>query len=101
MIDMKQAVARAKAFIKDMYADEGVCDVGLEEVSRSEDGRQWLITIGFNTKQKPKSRSPLTEMLSTGVLGKIDLERQFKVVHVDARTGRVPTMKIRELQSMA
>jgi hypothetical protein len=46
-MEMKEAVARAKAHVADLFADENITEVGLEEVEYDHEKAQWNITIGF------------------------------------------------------
>ncbi len=99
MIPLKDAVKIAKQFITEVYAHAGeeLQEVGLEEVDRTEDGREWLITIGF-TSDKPGARKlNLEHSLGRFVGGLSTLTREYKVVHIDAETGEPRTIKIREV----
>ena len=46
-IELKEAVKIAKAYIAELYSDEAIADIGLEEVMKDDSGDKWLITIGF------------------------------------------------------
>lgn len=83
MIDVKHAVDAASNFLVGLYANNTVADVRLEEVELSEDDKHWLITLSFQSIAGP----------SLGIFNK----RQYKVFKVDADTGKVVSMKIREL----
>ena len=80
-MDVKEAVALAKAHIFELFAGEGVEDIGLEEVEYTETGNIWRITIGFT---RPWDRS-----------GFLRSTRSYKVVNI-AATGRVLSVKNRE-----
>lgn len=43
---VQEAVAKAKEYVRDVYADEKIRFVGLEEIEWSDD--VWRITIGFS-----------------------------------------------------
>jgi hypothetical protein len=88
MIDVKQAAQSASNFIVGLYANETVSDVRLEEVELSEDGKYWLITLSF----------PAPSNLGRIILG---TNRQYKIFKVDADTGAVVSMKIREVSDAA
>jgi hypothetical protein len=92
MIEMKEAVKNAMAFALELYDKEKLDDFLLEEVELSEDEKYWLITIGFNLG-KTQTRNPLvgiTEMTSRPV-------RSYKLIKVDADTGKPLSMKIRKI----
>jgi hypothetical protein len=86
MIEMHEAVEKAIAVIKDVYRNEDISDVELEEIEF--DSENWLITVGF-TRQKVRK-----------ALGGLALPtRTLKVVKIDRRTGAFAGMKIRDPRS--
>jgi hypothetical protein len=44
---IKEAVALAKAHIVDLFSDENISQIGLEEVEFDSEAREWKVTIGF------------------------------------------------------
>lgn len=99
MIDLKSAVAKAIEFIRDAYSDSELLDLKLEEVERSENERYWHITLGFTRKMKQGLGSTNT---SLDYLAKQQASyfavRVYKVLEVNAETGNIQSMKIRELE---
>ena len=49
MIDLKTAVHVAKEYVADVYAEEDVTAIGLEEVRYDDTEKAWQVTIGFQT----------------------------------------------------
>jgi len=100
MVDIKQAVLNAKSFVREIYAqaEEEVRDIGLEEVDRTEDGREWLITIGFTTADKTRPQTAFKKNLGEVLGGLATLTREYKVVHIDAETGEPLMMKMRQMR---
>ena len=47
-MEVKEAVLTAKRYVADVFADEVVTDVGLEEVEFDEESDVWVVTIGFS-----------------------------------------------------
>ena len=88
-IGVKDAVSSAMNFVLDMYEGQRLRDLLLEEVEMAQNHDQWLVTIGFS---HPKEES--TSILSPATSKK--LERQYKVIAVDAVSGIPKSMKIRE-----
>ncbi len=43
-MDVKEAVATAKSYIQNLFGEEGIAELGLEEVE-FEDIGDWLVTI--------------------------------------------------------
>ena len=52
-IEMKEAVARAKAFILDLFADENVDNIELEEVDFASRVGHWLVVLSFQKAVDP------------------------------------------------
>lgn len=83
MIEINEAVERAIAAIKNIYKNENVSEVELEEIEF--DSENWLVTVGFTRHQKVNK-----------FLGGIALPtRTLKVVKIDRHTGAFNGMKIR------
>jgi len=85
-LDVKTAVATAVTYLKDLYSDEQLKNLRLEEVWLSDDEKYWYITIGYDS---PTSvRDPLAILRPP--------EREYKVLKVRVEDGRVVEMKIRQ-----
>jgi hypothetical protein len=87
-IDVKEAVRLAKAFAADLLAAEKISHLGLEAVERSEDGRDWLVTLGFAKRFRRPPVTVIEEMLPR------QPEREYKVFQVDGESGEVVAMKV-------
>jgi len=84
MIDVKQAVVIANRFLRDMYEEEDLVAVRLEEVELAEDGSVWNVTLSFLRQSTPIEAE-------IGVWA----GRELKVITVHAESGHVRSMKIR------
>ena len=86
MVDAKEAVKRAIAYLQGLNAPATVNDLELEEVEKSDDGKYWLITLSYSGV--PGGLASLTgeprELKS----------KQFKI---RVQTGEVLSMKIRQV----
>jgi hypothetical protein len=91
-VDIKQAVALAMSAVAQAYASDNIQDLLMEEFEKSEDGRYWLITISF---ARPEIVSSAFDSIGK-VLGGPKLTRLYKVVKINAMTGEIVGMKIRE-----
>ena len=89
-MDVKQAVQTAKEHIADIFADESIMNVGLEEVEFNESDRVWVITIGFS---RPWGR-PGDVMRA---LGGGDATRTFKTVRIEDESGDLESIKHRHV----
>lgn len=102
MITVKEAVAKAVEAIKEFYAGENIYDILLEEVEKDSSESAWLITLSFQAAVKDGPvRGKLAELTSPDILGLKSKQylRKYKIFTVDAATGNVKSMKIRELQN--
>lgn len=93
-IDVKQAVQLAKDYAVDLYKSEKISRLGLEAVERTEDGKYWLVTLGFSRLwSQPKSRKhPLDAVLIHA--RELQSDREYKVFKVDAQSGSVLGMEM-------
>ena len=94
-IDVKEAVRAAKAFVADILAAEKVTNIGLEEVRLDES--DWLVTVGFSRPwDYPNQKEAAYEAILMLPRAEGTPEREYKVVRVDAATGEVLGMALRE-----
>jgi len=79
-MDTLQAIAAAKKYIGEVYADEQLTDLGLEEVEHLSPG-SWNITVAFSRPwSTPRTRAQ--EVLEN--LGAVSpLKRSYKVITLD------------------
>lgn len=83
--DVKQAVKLALDFFTNLYRGKlSSSDVLLEEVELTEDGKYWLITLSY----------PIANPLS---ITKQLKKREYKVFKINVESGKVQSMKIREV----
>lgn len=83
-MDAKTAVHKAKDYIADLFADEGVTDIGLEEVEFESTSNSWKITIGFSRPWDHKNRL-------TAALGGV-VSRSYKAIRINDRSGEVESL---------
>jgi hypothetical protein len=81
MIDVKQAVDAASQYLATLYANDPPSNVRLEEVELSEDEKYWLVTLSF---------SDTLQVF-------IPPRRSYKLFKINAESGQVQSMKIREV----
>lgn len=101
-IAVQDAVKRAKAALADLFFDETLKALALEEIELvQEQGRpMWAVTLGFHRPKQvsvvePAGRSSLffRDPPPTQVE-----HRVYKTVFIDARTGEFVKMDIRQVQ---
>jgi len=94
-VDVKHAVRSALDFVRDIYSEEKISNLGLEEVS-FDDG-VWSVTLGFSRPwDRPRDRRPAYDLVPGTASPEPPPERDYKVVKIDAETGTVLGMVMRE-----
>ncbi len=92
-MNAQEAVRTAKGYILEMFAEEGVTNLGLEEIEFDEQSGAWLVTIGFsrpwNTSDNPFS--------IVGRDGRKLADRSYKSVRIDDGTRAVLSVRNREV----
>ena len=83
-MDVKQAVEAARKYVEDLFAEEQIVNVALEEIDAEEEGF-WRITIGFS---RPLNAN-FNRLLSA------ERSRTYKVVLVRDSDGQILSVKNR------
>jgi hypothetical protein len=87
-MNAKEAIAAAKTYVADLYSQEGIANLGLEEVAFDQQHHQWLVTLGFSRSWE----GPGALSIAAG----FPRPRAYKVVTVADRDGDVVSIKNRE-----
>ena len=85
-LDVKAAVKLAKGYVADLFGEEGIAEIGLEEVDVQNE--EWLITIGFRRLWNQSAATAIASMFS---------QRSYKVVHINDATKAVISVKNRDV----
>ena len=85
MIDVKNAVKMAFEVFNELYESKKFEDILLEEVELAGDGASWLVTIGFYR------RTPSINIIES--IGSKKYIRMYKVIQINADTGKLMAMK--------
>lgn len=92
MLTVKDAVHAAEEWVRDLYPASALKHLRLEEVQLSDDEKTWHITLGW--AERGVRENGLAAALSREVSV---LPRVYKSLEVDAESGAVRSMKIREV----
>lgn len=92
MITVREAVQAAQEWVRQVYPDSSLEHLRLEEVELSDDEKHWNLTLGW---VEPAVRENALAAALNGHLRV--LPRVYKSLQVDAETGAVKSMKIREV----
>ena len=87
-MDVKEVVRVAKNYVAELFGEEGIVDVGLEEVDFDQSD-SWVVTIGFS---RPWDRK-------IGPLLAGHTPRSYKVVRIREEDGKVLSVKDRTLKN--
>ena len=88
-MDVKEAARAARDYVVELFADEGITDVQLEEVRLNDLENDLQVTIGF-IRPWGEDAGELVKRLG------LKRERSYKVVHI-GDDGRVKAVTDREL----
>lgn len=88
---VKEAVAHAKSHILDLFPEENLTNVGLEEVEFDAQANEWIVTIGFS-RPWDEPRNSLAAALANSSTPR----RAYKVLRILNSTGQVLSVKNRE-----
>ena len=91
-MQLKEAVLVAKAFVLDLFADEGAVDPLLEEIEFDSDNRIWRITVSFLRQRKLAVSG--TGLETGGFLESV--RRAYRVVSLSDTGGDVISVRKRE-----
>lgn len=87
MVEPREAVERASKAIRDLYNNENISTPELEEIEMSDDGKYWLVTVGFTNKSSP----------ALALIGGYSLpNKKMKRVKIDRNSGEFRGMTIRQ-----
>jgi len=93
-MDVNEAVRLAKQYVFELFATEGVENIGLEEVEFNEVGNTWSITIGFS-RPWDHQPNPFASLSSRTP------KRSYKVIRISDADAKVISVKNREVESCA
>jgi hypothetical protein len=89
-MEVGAAVVNAKRWLSDVLRDEGISNVGLEEVEFDEQHHAWLITLGFSRPWNSVRNA------YTAISGEPASRRAYRILTVNDQDGSVVSMKRRQ-----
>jgi uncharacterized protein YdeI (YjbR/CyaY-like superfamily) len=91
-MDVKDAVKRAKSYVAELFAEEGLTNLGLEEIEHDDQAGTWNVTLGFSRPWNT-ARNALTALT-----GDAAARRTYRIVRVRDTDGEVLSVKRRDVQ---
>lgn len=87
MLDVKEAVAVAKSYVANLFSEEGLTNIGLEEVQYKDDVDEWYVVIGFS---RPWDEAPrLNALAALANAESTRAKRTMKVVRINNQSHKV------------
>ena len=94
-MEIKDAIKKAISCVKDVFSDEKIEYVGLEEVRFDKEDGVWEVTVGFSRPwDSPKSSQSHINQLLDIIPSQ---RRHYKIVKIDDASGEVKAIEIREV----
>jgi len=91
-MDVKEAVKLAKQYVTEIFAQEEIEDIGLEEVEFDDVNNSWSVTISFS-RPWDQPKNPIASLASQYA------RRSYKVVLISNIDGKVISVKSRGVKS--
>lgn len=91
-MDVKEAVSIAKRFLTELLADEGLTNLGLEEIEHDDAAGVWHVTLGFSRPWNTV-RNALTQLA-----GEAAARRAYRVLTIRDSDSAVLSVKRRDAQ---
>ena len=91
-MEVKEAVRTAKEYLTELFDDEQIMNVGLEEVVFVSESNDWNITIGFSRPWDQRN------VLATA-LGEVRPARSYKVLRINDDSGHIESLTDRYLNA--
>ncbi|QRX82636.1 hypothetical protein [Glaciimonas sp. PAMC28666] len=92
-MDAKSAVKIAKEYVLDMFADDNIENLGLEEICKDNKTEDWLVTVGFSRPWDSKAQGIIGAAIAV-----TNSARLFKIVRIDDATEQVLGITNREMK---
>jgi hypothetical protein len=86
-MNVKEAVAAAKVYVADLFQEENITDIGLEEVRLDDRSGLWEVTVGFS-RPWDRSATGFAAVLQAGAYPK----RSYKILRINNETGEVVSL---------
>ncbi len=96
---VKEAVRTAKEYVADLFIDEEVVDVGLEEVEFDPASNRWIITIGFSRPWDRAGKTIQRENFFSTRNEATPRARSYKVLRIDDESRQIESLKDHDVKA--
>lgn len=96
MLTIKQAVQKAREYFAELFSNDNVKDLALEEVKFDDERNAWLVTLGFKSHREKTITAPSTTRLgSTDII--TESLREYKTFNLNPETGDLLSIDMRSV----
>lgn len=95
-MDVKEAAQTARKYVADVFAEDEISYIALEEVEFNDASDVWAITLSF---LRPTGTMNNLDIIAPGLSRGENVRRSYKIVNVDDQSGRVISVKHRALKA--
>ena len=95
-MDVKEAAQTARKYVADVFADDKISYIALEEVEFDERSDVWRITLSF---LRPTGTMNNLELIAPALSHGENVRRSYKIVNVEDESGRVISVRNRDLKA--
>lgn len=89
----RDAIGIAKRYLSEVFDEENILNLGLEEIEYDEAQKTWNVTLGFSRPWN-QQRNVLSALVQDE---HSSLRRDYRVVRVRESDGEVTSIKLREM----
>ena len=89
-MDAKEAIARAKAYVMEVFSGEGISNLGLEEIFFDDASNSWDVTVGFSRPWDIVGNNAITSLV-----GNTSSRRSYKTLRISNDGGAILFLKNR------
>lgn len=103
MIEVTEAVKLARQFAADLFEDENIKNLGLEEVVFEESDNEWRITLGYDSHRVRTTEKSTNQYFQAAAIfapaSDVTKEniREYKTFRIGAEEGNFKGMLIRDV----
>lgn len=95
-MDVKEATRAARDYVKNVFADDNISSVSLEEIEFDDIAADWRITISF---LRPSGTMSVVDMVAPALNRGKNVRRCYKTVRINDNSGCVVSVKHRILDA--
>lgn len=89
-LSVKSVVQKAISHAGELFANEGISNLGLEEVDYDSENRVWIVTVGFSRSWDSPLGALSTVIRQNSGIGP---NRSFKIIRISDADGEILSVK--------